>query len=565
MDRREATELLEKALDQVAFPAGSGIILEGSIAEDFGNPSSDVDFLIVPDNDEKYPMIPTVLFIDGHRVEFRFRSASQVRRHATRLNAVPPSSEPKVTTLTADELDVYHRFAYAWPMRNEALIGELQAMHDREHLSRLTGTWLAAAATKALRQAAAMLHLRRDADAIAWARSAVLQAARAFAARAGQSYIAAKWVSVQVRRAGIDEATERELWSLYSAQPADAASYVEACAALAARIGVRESRLGEADLRLKRRRNVLSWPIAGNVYAIRQPQAIYSLSPQATAVWRSLVFDVPLPEALAEADCADPELARRILGELHRHGLLALGGAGLRKTWTRSDEPPAPQIDGPLLNLYGFAAPEHREHVQLLPLPAERFVAAGVSFTWANLMLENAREDAVGAYEAQQWKVLEAAFRQMATRGCVMLLCAYGVAPQPPLEEAVVRISELPGIDRWLVDEARALQSLDIRGPADVPAANARIEAFVERLRSFLRGGMFPTAFESSEAWRGVLEIGYDWVRFGAFLGVPFPSQVVPEDFLASRGGRAQVIPTAAASADEGPRELSLAARLRRR
>jgi hypothetical protein len=216
-----------------------------------------------------------------------------------------------------------------------------------------------------------------------------------------------------------------------------------------------------------------------------------------------------------------------------------------------------------VLNLYGPVAPaDNREHARRLPLPAERFAAAGVTFTWANLLLENAREDAVGAYEHRQWKVLEAAFRQMVTRGCVMLLSAYGVAPAPPLEEVAVRLSELPGLDRRLVEQALALQSLDIRSAADVPAAHEHTEAFVARLSDALRGGVFPTAVESSDAWRGVLEIGHDWVRFGAFLGVPFPSQVVPEDFLASRGGQAHMLmrPSAAGGA---ARELDLAGRLR--
>lgn len=60
--------LLEKAHAVAVIPDDATVHFEGSLAEGFGNEGSDIDLLLIVPGSEQAVM-PTVLFLDGRRVE----------------------------------------------------------------------------------------------------------------------------------------------------------------------------------------------------------------------------------------------------------------------------------------------------------------------------------------------------------------------------------------------------------------------------------------------------------------------------------------------------------------
>ena len=62
-----------------------------------------------------------------------------------------------------------------------------------------------------------------------------------------------------------------------------------------------------------------------------------------------------------------------------------------------------PSFDCPLLSLEGHVFSTSHEQIKYSAISAQRFVAAGMALVYANLVVENAREDALGALKAGQW------------------------------------------------------------------------------------------------------------------------------------------------------------------
>src|SRR5262245_19412040 len=105
-------DLFAAAAARLELPPGCAVVLEGSIAEGFGNESSDIDFLVIAEQDRDLPGMPTILFVDGRRVEVRFRSVRQVREHtATVLSAARSPGR-----LREDELNRVQRLAGSFPL-----------------------------------------------------------------------------------------------------------------------------------------------------------------------------------------------------------------------------------------------------------------------------------------------------------------------------------------------------------------------------------------------------------------------------------------------------------------
>src|SRR4051812_20116089 len=121
----ELRRLLDSALEQVDVPEDCGAVLEGSIAVGFGNSSSDIDFLLIDDSDREHVTMPTILFIEGRRVEVRMRSVRQLARQFEELRA--GAAGPRPYTISEDLLNRCQRLSCAVPLRRPALVAEVRA------------------------------------------------------------------------------------------------------------------------------------------------------------------------------------------------------------------------------------------------------------------------------------------------------------------------------------------------------------------------------------------------------------------------------------------------------
>jgi hypothetical protein len=514
--------LLSGALRESALSRSYGVVIEGSIAEGFGNDSSDVDFVVLVDDDLAVPVVPTILFVDGHRVEIRFRTVASVRADARLLASLSIAKARRVGGVPSETLDRLQRFSHAHAVRNVALVQDLQGLYDRKHLATVIAAWHEAAAIRAARNATILGHLRQHAEALWWARSGVVSAAKAWAARAAETYVPRKWLSLQLTRAGMPPSVADTVWRACHGAPSSAAAGVDACFAALTALGVGVRRGRPSDLRLTRRRSVTTWQVGGRVYVVRGRRDIFLLSHGAGRIWRSLVFGVPIGEAVPAS--APHDGVFELVTRFHRLGFIGLAWRGTKRAWVREEGLPPDHPSGPILCPADVdGAGRTAVDIRFIPMPARRFVTAAGEMVWSQILLESYREDLTGARRQHQWKVLSDALGRMVAQACQAVLSAHGVEPLPAPEEVVPRTQDVIALPLDLRRELDRVVRLEIDGEDDADQAVSAVTALVTDMQAILHGSAVPASFKSAANWRRTVEVAYEWARLGAYVGARFP------------------------------------------
>jgi hypothetical protein len=536
-------EYLQKLLDATLEQVGGGpwtVVLEGSIAEGFGNTSSDIDFLFVADGDAALPTMPSILFVDGRRVEVRTRSAGQLDEQFAALRTHGRARRP--ARLGEDLLNRCQRLLHCVPLRRPELLDRLAAPDRADFAALMTGWW-AHWARQSLRQAVALAALGDGDGAVGWAQAGLMQCAKSWAARHGETYIGVKWLPMQLDRIGRDRVPDgvAELLERAPDPGSDAGAHLTRCTGLAAALGVTGVAADPGRLVVRRRAAVTTWPVADRVHVIRDRRDVFVLGSDAARSWRSVVFGRNLPDtlaAIAAAGSADPggDLARFL-----RHGLIELawpGGGPVVPMLPLAAAPgpvtPPPRVTTPALTLAG-AAPSGPAAIDLLPLPADRFGAAAMALVWSNVLAENALEDLDGALALGQWPVAQASVRWLLCACLRALFSAHGVHPLPGDPELVHCLPMLPDTTAGIRDRARRLAEVTVTDRAGGEAARDGLTALLADIRADTGAGAFPSSFHSSGGWQATLDIGYDWLRLGAFLDSALPLDEA-RDLLTSGG-----------------------------
>ncbi|KAA0024857.1 AMP-binding protein [Antrihabitans cavernicola] len=534
--------LLTRALESVDVAPDATILLEGSIAEGFGNEASDIDFFVLAPGDAQTPAMPTVLFIDGRRVEVRTRSHAQLRKHFQYAQSNVAGKPAALLDLDQDVLNRCQRSLRAKVVRPGEDSGEfddLMAVLPYADFSALMQTWWTARAQQSLRHAVALNALGAVPDALGWARDGLQQAVKGWAAGKGETYLETKWLGPQLDRIGKDELIDR-YYALDSAL-ADETNVLDAAIELAIAFGV-ESVANDANLvRFARAPGVTTWPIGSRLHVMRGDSDIFVLSDAAAVAWRSVVFGRSVAEILdrSSLDIA-PDIAE----------FVRLGFVGLR--WERR-EPIRPALamckpakpytcppSGPavLLGLAGAARVDGKA-TTLSPLPARRFTECASELIWSNVVLENAREDLVGAIKHGQGRVADVAAQRLITASVRVLVSTLGCSPLPEDVAAVATLRRLipdhaENRDA-LLDQLRAAQRVRFfDDPERSHEGLAVLDGFVDAIRD-MAGADFPASFNSREQWRNTLAISYDWLRLAGYLDTSLPIDEA-QDLLASGG-----------------------------
>ncbi|MEU1533463.1 nucleotidyltransferase domain-containing protein [Streptomyces fagopyri] len=561
-------DLLDKSL--AALPPGPdwAVVLEGSIAEGFGNPSSDIDFLLIGRDGADLPTMPSLLFVDGRRVEIRTRSVRQLAEQFTALEA----GARRPGRLSEDLLNRCQRLLGSHPLRGHALVDEVKALLPAGRLREIAAGWWTHRAQQSLRHAMALDCLGEGAEAADWARAGLVQAVKAWAAGRGETYLEPKWLSLQLDRAGRADVRDR-YWTLESAAPAghdaDANAvhgYLGECLAFAAELGVTGVAWRPQRLTVERAARVTTWQTGERVHVIRGRRDVFALGERAGAVWRSLVLGTPLPAVLtgarragaanagasdagasdagasdAGASDAGAADAGRLVAAFLRYGLVRLAwkGAGtvtpaLPLAAPAGPVTPPPYSAPPLLSVRG-AAVSGPDGIDLLPLPAERFAAATMALVWSNVVVENAREDLDGALRRGQWRVAELTSRRAVHAALRGLLSSHGVNPLPADTDLVRRLSLLPSLPSSVRDRAEDLLGRTITSAGQGEGVRTDLGDFVALVRDTAGADAFPSSFDSADTWRATLELGYDWLRIGTYLGAELPLEEA-RDLIVSNG-----------------------------
>ncbi|SDJ46558.1 hypothetical protein SAMN04488074_102127 [Lentzea albidocapillata subsp. violacea] len=561
IDRAELTSLLTETLDLVDAPPGCGAVLEGSIAEGFGNSASDVDFLLLADDDHDHPTMPTIVFVRGRRVEVRTRSLRQVRAQA---DAVCAHVAAGFGALPAALLDRCQRLRGAVVLRGEDVVR--RAREWPLSLPEVVAGWYAHHSRQAMRHAVASHVLGEEHEALAWAGIAARHAAKSWVAARGETYLEPKWLDQQFDRlaAGGDAEAIRlrerlaglrggQAGDAESARPpdepvrpydggwagtglgeAESAQPLDEHAALVADFGVDGCAADPEQVLLGLRAGVTTWPIGDRLHVVRDRADVFVLDAPAGRAWRSIAPGRPVGEVLRRA----PGPAASALAEFHRIGLVELlwrdgGPIASAQPWAPAEPvTPPPSTRMPVLGLAGAAADGH---VALVPLPAKRFAAAGMAQVWSHIMIENAREDLSGALDGGQREVARTSGLRLLHHACRALLSACGMSPLPPDAAIVARLGALTAVPAELTAQAAAVER-ELAGDEWELWAE-RLDKLVAGVRDLVRAEVFPASFDSAAAWEATLRIGHDWIRLGAYLDADFPIEEA-RDLLTSGGAQ---------------------------
>jgi hypothetical protein len=520
-------ELLTQALQRIEHPKRYGVVLEGSIAEGFGNDTSDVDFLLVTEDDYEHPIMPTVLFVDGDRVEVRMRSARQLRAQVEGLNFTSAAMSHREAKVSEDQLNRCQRFAHSLIVHNHALIERVRLSLPPCDLEAVISAWFDRQARDSVHYATALLELREFDEAALWARAGMVGAAKAWAAVRGETYLGLKWLPEQLKRIANEADVISDLRALLASSEKRRGpdTYATACLNMAARLGCGDAAKPAENIALARRRDVTTWQLGARVHVVRGRRDVFALTPEAARVWRSLVFGQTLPTIHGRARRGSPA-AGAVMADIHRLGLIDLrwhGGARIKPALAYT---PAPEFELPTLCANGMLARPRDRVVKRCPIAARDFAAAGMAQVWANVEIENAREDLRGALNAGQWGVVRATAHRMLRRACVVALTAYGVYPLPPPEAGPYSLQDVRDLPSDIKNTALILERDIQEGALDSKLPQATLEAledFVEMIRRDMFGEDFPACFLDDDGWNKTLEIGYDWARLGAYLDAEFP------------------------------------------
>ncbi len=120
------------------------------------------------------------------------------------------------------------------------------------------------------------------------------------------------------------------------------------------------------------------------------------------------------------------------------------------------------------------------------------------------------------------------------------LLSAYGVNPLPPDSEVLGRLSLLPAGTAEIQKLAEGLAARTIGDAAQGEGARTDLNNVVELIRRAVGADVFPASFQSAHGWRTTLDIGYDWLRLGAYLDSDMPIDEA-RDLLSSGGAQPHV------------------------
>jgi predicted nucleotidyltransferase len=543
-------DLLDKSLAELP-PGDWAVTLEGSIAEGFGNPSSDIDFLLIGRSDDDLPTMPSLLFVDGRRVEIRTRS---VRQLADQLRAVEQGSE-RPGRLSEDLLNRCQRVLHSHPLRGHALVEEVKAMLPTERFRRITADWWAHRARQSLRHATALLSLGESDEAVDWTRAALVQSVKSWAAGLGETYLEPKWLSMQLDRAGRADMSDR-YWELEAAalhlgdtdtdtdtDSDTAQAHLTACLDFAEDLGLTDVPRQPERLTVRRVAGVTTWQTGERVHVIRGRRDVFALGDDAGTVWRSLVLGRPLPRVLARAAATGVSDPGPLLAVFLRYGLIRLawkGGGTVTPSLPLAAPPgpvtPPPSTAQPLLSVSGAAVRRPRA-VDLMPVPADRFAAAAMALVWSNVVVENAVEDLTGALQRGQWRVAELTARRAVHAALRGLASAYGVNPLPADSDLVRRMDLLPPATRPIGLRAAELLRLGVDSAKDGEALLGELRFFITLVRGAVGADSFPLSFDSAETWRATLQLGHDWLRIGAHLGAELPIEEA-RDLLAGNGAQ---------------------------
>lgn len=532
--------LVAQARRAVEPPPDAATLLEGSLAETFGNETSDIDLVFLSDDPDRHATMPTVVFLQGRRVEIRIRSLDQGFRQLANVTDAAARGRRALSRVSRDLIDRVQRVGHALPLEGTERSAQLQAACAAPEVVRIVRDWYLGSADDALLTADTLRVLGDEVAARSWCRTAGIHTVKAWLAERGDTYIEPKWYEEQLLRTEGGPAVLAELNELHAAHAGS--DNLQALVASVAAFRARHMEGASVPLGgravLGRNRRVTTWRIGRGMHILGPDRSVYVLGDTAARIWSQLPFGAGVADAtrrFAEAGEID---AGRVIAELHRLGLVVITVQGRGILSTRAASGTRPIVSAMQIGVDGAVRPPDLDPTGIHPLPirAAAFVEAGMGLVWGNVVVENAIEDIEGALKKQQWGLLAVATRRCVRFLCITALSACGVAPAPADEEAVAVAGQLGVLPESLWASAKAIE--DQARASDVEEATASADdlgELVAAVRAHLPGGALPSSFTGASGWSDTLAVGGDWMRLAVYLGVRPPKEEAQDLIDANR------------------------------
>ena len=312
---------------------------------------------------------------------------------------------------------------------------------------------------------------------------------------------------VLLQEAGLEVALHRLYCQLRDGPADEPTRATDACQSFLLGVGVDVTDVDQPVV-LRACEGVQAWRIGPNTYLTRQDE-LFLLDRKTSRVWRRV--------SRADGAVLRGRARDQSLGALYLHGLASISIGEVIRAATRSglDQPRFTArigLDGAEL--------EPSAPVAWLRVGATSFAESGGMLVYAGFLIANLREDIVGAYEAQQWTVIQTLIASAVDTGAVSILASRGIRVFAPLRQ----LAQLQGSDTEWARGSQELLAMRVQDQRQARRAIRDLFAWLGSLPVDLNDIRTARCHESSIGFLNLLLLARGWLPLGRARGVRIPN-----------------------------------------
>lgn len=285
------------------------IFASGSLAEGFGNASSDLDLFVIqssPWDNLTQPMFPLVKIIESssnrYYIDVEIHSLESIRSIASNINHVNIDDASEIITLAISDLDLYYRVCIGQVVHNRdgfiALREEFDKVRSAEVLRQLAqiksiGAWRVALGHRALGLSGGL---------VVSVRQATEWGIDCFLAGQNEAFPSLKWRFDKLERLlGVDHPYYAKAWKLKASGMRTVADYYQECFEFCLDLKVIPPGTLEAPPRLRRARDTVLVAVGEESFLVRNSRDMYKVDGAVRELWDLLGASLQLEQVVDEA------------------------------------------------------------------------------------------------------------------------------------------------------------------------------------------------------------------------------------------------------------------------
>lgn len=516
--RAAAIASAKSAIEHLTLPERAESFLIGSSAEGFGNPLSDIDILIaIPPGKNTEPVFRHYTWVGEQRAEIYSRPTDDLKEFVERINAITSDMVADIVQrgrsdedALEEDLEMYHRILFAYPIEQNGLLGSVHALMDHKKLIELRMALEQIRFTNYLELTLTAEGLGLPNLATSYARSALEAAASSWCAGRGQTYAGKKFLSWRLLRAGLPAEKVEELEELTSTI---STGFLHRSLDFERIVETFDMPIVNVPARFILHEDVLQVRLTDQLWIGDQHRTIILPSAVVGA------FDASIGSGTAQVP--DSQDACR---------LCFLAGLARLETSFGRTERVSQAIDsqaGAILTAKGFGGLPSGPFV--IDEGVDTLVDAGIAISTAGFLFANCKEDAIGAAKTARWRQFEIALGRM--RQFTLDAISHSETFRPaPIESDAPDVFR-PSTVTELHGQARKAAVIRCRDAASAERALAETEVIFSRLPPEVFGQL---QYAASSAFAGMafIELVFVWGKVAKGMGKALMSKGIRKTFV---------------------------------